>query len=133
MDEQIANIPDWLAGVISLFILAVSLAIYGAHAYLLGRLFKKANIETWRAWVPLYQYVPLLKLGGQKGFWAFFLVVPGISVVSSIFIYIAMYNIGLKMGKKSWFVLLGMFVPVLWVGWLGLDSSKWPDKKTVKD
>jgi len=131
MDEQIATIPDWLLGVIALFILAMSLITYSIHAYLLARLFKKAGVETWKAWIPLYQYKPLLEMGGQKGFWAFFIIVPGISVAASVFIYVAMYNIGLSMGKKAWFVLLGIVIPIVWVGWLGLDNSKWPGKNTT--
>ena len=129
VNDSTSAVPAVLIGAIALFILAISVLIYLIHAYLLARLFKKAGVEAWKAWIPIYQYWPLLEMGGQRGFWAIFLLIPLVNLVSGVFIYIAMYHIGVTLGKEKWFVLIGISTPLLWVGWLGLDGSKWPSKK----
>ena len=58
------------------------------------------------------------------------LVLFGILIIV-IFIIIAMYEIGLKLGKSGAFVLLAIFVPIVWMIWLAFDSSTWPGKKAV--
>ena len=110
---------------ISLFILLVALVAYIIYAFLLSRIFKKAGVESWKAWVPVYNVWKILEIGGQKGFWAILAFVPIINIASMIFTYIAMYHIGLKLGKKDWFILLAIFIPIVWYGWLALDGSKW--------
>jgi len=39
--------------------------------------------------------------------------------------YIAMYNISLKFGKESTFVLWAIFLPIVWLIWLAVDKSVW--------
>jgi len=113
-----------------LFFLAVAYAI---SAWLLGRIFKKAGVPQWIAWVPIYNSWKLLEIGGQPGFWAALGLIPFVNIVSIIFTYIAMYHIGKKLGKEDWFVVLAIFVPIVWIVWLAFDDSKWPsDKKSAK-
>lgn len=113
------------------FLLFILIASYAVSAFLLGRLFKKADVSQWIAWVPVYNTWKLLELGGQQGFWAILALIPFVSFVSLIFTYIAMFNIGKKLGKDDWFVLLAIFVPIVWLIWLGFDDSKWPTKKKL--
>lgn len=105
--------------------LIITLVIYVVHAFLLGRILKKAGVPQWVAWVPFYNSWKLLELGNQPGFWAVLAIIPGVNIVSAVFVYIAMYHIGLKLQKEGWFVLLAIFVPIAWLIWLGFDSSKW--------
>jgi hypothetical protein len=102
--------------------------VYVIISLLLGRIFKKAGVPSWIAWVPFYNTWKLLELGEQQGFWAVLAIVPIVNYVAIVFLYIAMYKIGLKFGKQSWFVLLGIFVPVVWYAWLAFDDSKWSPK-----
>lgn len=111
--------------IFSLFIVLIS---YVVHALLLGRIFKKADIEQWIAWVPFYNTWKTLELGGQQGFWSVLMIIPFVNIVSAIFLYIAMYNIGLKLQKEGWFVLLAIFLPIVWLIWLAFDSSTWNEK-----
>jgi hypothetical protein len=118
-------------GAFFLFMLVAIIASYAVGAFLLGRLFKKAGIPQWTAWVPIYNTWKLLEMGGQQGFWAVLALIPFVNFVSIIFMYIAMYDIGKKLGKEGWFVVLAIFVPIVWLIWLGFDDSKWPaDKKS---
>lgn len=110
-------------------VLIIAIVSYAITAFLLGRIFKKAGVPQWVAWVPIYNTWKLLELGDQPGFWAVLGLLPFINIVTIVFMYIAMYKIGLKLGKEKWFVLLAIFVPIVWMIWLGFDSSKWPAEK----
>jgi hypothetical protein len=106
-------------------------AIYVVHAYLLSRVFKKAGVDQWIAWVPFYNSWKLLELGGQQGFWAVLAILPIVNYVSAVFMYIAMYHIGLKFGKDGAWVVLAIFLPTVWLAILAFDSSKWNSKKVT--
>lgn len=114
-----------------LIFLAVLAVAYVVYSLLIACIFKKADIPQWIAWVPFYNTWKMLELGDQQGFWAVLAIVPLVNYVAAVFLYIAMYRIGLKFGKGSWFVVLAIFVPIVWYVWLALDSSKW-SPKTVK-
>ena len=98
---------------------------YIVISFLLGRIFKKAGIQSWIAWVPFYSSWKLLEMGGQKGFWAIFAAIPLVQLVATVFIYMAMYNIGLKFGKTGSFVVYAVFLPLIWCILLAFDKSKW--------
>lgn len=108
-----------------LFTLFFALIAYVLTALFLGRIFKKAGVASWIAWVPFYNSWKMLEIGGQQGFWAILTVLPIVQIVSAIFMYIAMYNIGLKLGKSGAFVVLGIFLPIVWLIWLAVDNSTW--------
>lgn len=115
--------------VIYAVILIVSAVLYALHAYLLGRIFKKAGVPAWKAWVPFYNSWVMLELGGQPGFWAVLAIIPLVNIAAVVFMYIAMYNIGLKLSKSGAFVLWGIFLPTVWYAWLAFDKSVWEDGK----
>lgn len=108
-----------------LFMLVMAVAMYVVMSLLTMRIFKKAGVEGWKAWVPFYNHWILLELGNQKGFWAVLTIVPLVNIVSAVFTYIAMYHIGLKFGKDGAFVLWAIFIPLVWYIWLAVDDSKW--------
>lgn len=115
------------------FIVITLIVVYIIYAFLLSRLFKKAGVKESIAWIPFYNHWKFLELGGQQGIWAVLYIVPLINIASLVFTYIAAYNVGLKLGKESWFVLLAIFFPLVWLIWLGFDDSKWTkESKAVK-
>ncbi|MDB5183707.1 MAG: hypothetical protein JWO07_388 [Candidatus Saccharibacteria bacterium] len=121
-----------IVGVVFLFLFLFSVIAYAVGAFLLGRNFKKAGEPQWVAWVPIYNTWKLLELGDQQGFWAVLALIPLVQLVSIVFVYMAMFKIGKKLGKEDWFVLLAIFLPIVWIIWLGFDDSKWQgDKKVV--
>lgn len=105
-----------------------SIGLYLAIALSLMSIFKKAGVKPWIAWIPFYNSWKLLEIGGQQGYWAILTIVPVVSIVSAIFIYIAMYHIGKKLGKDDTFVILGIFLPIVWYIWLAVDKSEWHDE-----
>lgn len=109
----------------ALLVTVIVLISYVVGAWLLGRIFKKAGVPQWIAWVPFYNVWKTLELGGQQGFWAVLAIIPVVNIVAAIFLYIAMYKIGLKFGKSGAFVLWAIFLPLVWYAWLAFDDSKW--------
>lgn len=107
----------------------VGLIAYVIGAIFLGMIFKKAGEPAWKAWVPIYNTWTLLQLGGQNGFWAVIALIPVVNIISAVFMYIAMYNIGKKLGKPDLFVLLAIFLPIVWMIWLAVDGSTWKGAK----
>ena len=85
-------------------------------------------MSSWKAWVPVYSSWILLELGGQRGYWAVILPIPAVNIVAILFMFMAMYTIGLKFGKEGAFVLLAIFLPIVWLIWLALDDSTWRSK-----
>lgn len=121
------NIAGALIGLLIQFIIYA--IIYVIYSLLLARIFKKAGLPQWIAWVPFYNSWKFLELGGQPGFWAVLIIVPILNIVSIVYMYIAMYYIGKNFGKSGAFVLWGIFIPMVWYIWLAVDSSKWGDRK----
>lgn len=113
-----------------LFMLLFALAAYVVNSIFLAMVFKKAGEEGWKAWVPLYNLWVLLELGEQPG-WISLLLLPAfipfigalIALVPVVYSAIAAYKIGLRFGKEGVFVLLYIFLPLVWVIWLAVDSK----------
>jgi hypothetical protein len=119
-----------LSGLI-LFLLIAMLIGYVITSFLLSRIFRKAGVAGWKAWVPVYNTWITYELGGQKGWWALILLVPVVSLVAVVFLYIALYEIGLRLGKDGYFVLWAIFLPIVWYVWLAFDQSTWKGKKVT--
>lgn len=112
---------------IALFMVAFLVGMYALYAIMLGKIFKKAGVESWKAWVPVYNNWIMLQLGGQQGWWAVLAFVPVANIVAGVFMYIAMYHIGRKLGKDGAFVLFAIFLSIVWLIWLAIDTSTWND------
>jgi len=104
---------------------------YVVYSIFLGMIFKKAGVPAWKAWVPVYNNWIILELGDQPGWWAVLSFIPFVNIVAVIFMYIAMYHIGLKLQKEGWFVLLAIFLPIVWLIWLALDKSTWEGRNVA--
>ncbi len=128
------NDPALVAGVImSFFIITLIFIVilYVFSAICLGRIFKKAGKEAWPAWVPFYNSWVLFELGDQKGYFSLFFLIPSVgSIIYMVFQFIAMYNVGLKLGKSGVFILWGIFLSPVWYAWLAFDKSKWNENPT---
>ena len=91
----------------------------------LSALFRKTGIEPWKAWVPFYSTYTWLRLGGQNGHWVWLSLVPYGSTVTSIFLYIGMYRTGKAFGKEAGFLVLGIFLPWVWLFILGFGRDEY--------
>ena len=110
----------------------IGIVFYAVFAFFLSKVFKKAGVEAWKAWVPVYNSWVFLELGGQKGWLALLSllsIIPFIGwiggIVTYVFMCIAAYHIGRKLQKEDWFVVLYILVSPVWLIWLAVDDSKW--------
>ncbi len=105
-------------------VLLIVVIVYVVSAIFLGMIFKKAGIESWKAWVPVYNNWVLLEMGGQHGWLSLLAFVPFGSLVTAVFMYIAMYHIAIKFGKDgTLFIVLAIVAPVVWYIWLAVDKT----------
>ncbi|CAN5340635.1 hypothetical protein BH09ACT1_BH09ACT1_11240 [soil metagenome] len=107
---------------------------YVVVSWFLMRVFRKAGIEGWKAWVPFYNYWVFLELGGQPGWLVILSVVPIASIIPAIFMCIAAFHIGAAFDKRDagWVVLFIFLAPV-WLGIIAFDSSRWdPARMSVR-
>lgn len=114
-----------------------ALLAYAVTAFFLMKIFEKAGVQdSWRAWVPVYNYMIFFKLGdlspwlvlyGLGG--AILLSWIGIGFIFSIALYVfsalAAYRIGMKFGKESTWVILYVFLAIVWMGILAFDKARW--------
>ncbi|HEY0965020.1 MAG TPA: DUF5684 domain-containing protein, partial [Candidatus Saccharimonadales bacterium] len=106
-----------IIGALVIYLVVFAVA-YVITAIFLGKIFKKAGTPSWIAWVPIYNSWKMLELGGQHGWWVLLSFVPFVNLASLVFMIIAMYHIGKKLGKEDWFVLLAIFLGPVWLIWL---------------
>lgn len=115
------------------FIVGIVVISYLINALLMSFIFKKAGIEQWRAWVPVYNTWVFLELGGQKGYYSLFALVSGIpflgfiaAIVYYVFLAIAASNIGNRFNKPGagWIVLF-IFLPLVWLAIVAFDKEQW--------
>jgi len=91
----------------------------------LSAVFRRTGVEPWKAWVPVYSNYTWLRLGGQNGHWAWAALIPYGGIVTSIFLYIGMHRTGIAFGKQTGFLVLGIFLPWVWVFMLGFGKDEY--------
>ncbi|OYW44139.1 hypothetical protein B7Z28_00300 [Candidatus Saccharibacteria bacterium 32-45-3] len=130
---------------------------YVLSSFLISRVFAKASVAQWKAWVPVVNNWTLYELGSQNGRWALAPLLPLLALpfiafeqtvmvaviilfvsyivafVSGIIMFLAMYDISRKFGKSEWFILWAIFLPLVWFAILGFDDSKWQGNLTKRE
>ena len=110
--------------IIIAFYIVVALGVYGA--------FQKAGQPGWAAFVPVYNFIIMLRVAGRPATWAWFLLLGFIPFLGSIALLvlgiIVLNDISLSFGQGSGFtvglVLLG---PIFWyILWLGPAQYQGP-------
>lgn len=120
---------------ISLVVLVGAIVAYAVNSFLLAKIFAKAGIEQWRAWVPIYSNWIFLELGGQKG-WIALLLLGGIipfvgfvaPIIAAVFLSIAAYRITLSLRGDGIWVVAYILIPVVWLAVFAFNDSTWEKK-----
>jgi hypothetical protein len=105
--------------------LVFGLAAYALGAWSLGTVFKKAGVEAWKAWVPVYSSIIVFKMGDQNPLWLITLIIPLVNIVAAVFMIIAVHNINLKFGRGAGSTVLYVFLPFVWSLVVGLGPDRW--------
>lgn len=129
LETTIASDGTAFAFLITVFIVFFIIAIvfYVINSLLLGLVFQKAGVASWKAWVPILNGWKLLEIGGQQGFWAVLAIVPVVNVISTVFVIIAMHNINLKLNYNIGMTVLAVFLPLIWLVVLAITKNPWND------
>ena len=114
-------------GVIVVIGLIFTIGFYVLNSIFLGKIFKKAGVESWKAWVPILNSWKMLEIGGKPGFWAILAIIPIVNLVAAIFMYIAIHNINLKIQYGVGMTILAIFFPMIWVIVAGVNKNPWND------
>jgi hypothetical protein len=115
-------------GALLLIWIIVLLAVYVVNSIFMMLIFKKAGVDGWKAWIPVYNSVKFFQLGGQNPLYILFYLIPFAGpILVIVFQIIAAHNIGLKLGKSSGYTVLYVFLPIVWQIILGVDKSTWKD------
>ncbi|MCL2869766.1 DUF5684 domain-containing protein [Candidatus Saccharibacteria bacterium] len=108
------------------FILVFIAAIYVFTAVFTSMIFKKAGVPTWKAWVPFLNNWKFFEIGGQTGALSLLSLIPWVGgVISMVFMCIAAYNIGLKLGKTGTWVVMYIFLSPVWLVIMGISKEPW--------
>ena len=136
-EQQAAVFGVALSVAVVAVIVAIALYIYTAIA--LSKMFKKAGINGWIAWVPFYNSWKFFEMGNFHGALSLISLgssIPVIGIIptlaSLVLVILAMNNIGKGFGKKGSFTVLGVLLPVIWFGILGFGKDKWSGKMYKK-
>lgn len=135
-------------------LLLLALAAYVIYSIFLSKIFKKASLPAWQAWVPFLNSWRTLELGGKKGYWialgigssisstisrnidndnalaisiVFYIIAIGLGIAYFVINLIALHNINLKMQYGAGMTVCAAFLPIVWVIVLGVSKNQWND------
>ena len=111
-----------------IFVLVAAVIGYVISSLLYMLIFKKAGIDTKKAWIPFYNRWTFFELGGQEGWKSLLTFVPYVGlIISLVFEVLAVIEISKKLDKSPAWSVLFIFAAPIWFLILGLDSSRWND------
>ena len=130
--SHITDANDTIFGMSIVFFLTIMLiavvAGYVISSIFYMLIFKKAGLDTKKAWIPFYNRWTFFELGGQEGWKSLLTFIPYVGVIiSAVFEIMAVIEISKKLGKSPYWAILFVFAIPVWFLILGLDSSRWND------
>jgi Family of unknown function (DUF5684) len=102
-------------GIVAIYLVVVLVLDYVLYGVALTLFFRKVGVEQWIAWVPYYRYWKWLEVGGQYGAFVLFSLVPYGNYVTRVFLSIGMWRTGRAFGKDAGMLVLGIFLPFVWL------------------
>ncbi len=123
--------------ILGLFGFLFAIVAYVISAFLLSKVFEKAGVQgKWRAWVPIYNYLVLAKLGDFSPWVILGLVVasaiPVLQYLAGLALLVALimvaYRVNAKFGRDWPILLLFILGPLgqwIWLGILAFGSNPW--------
>ncbi len=99
-----------------IFLVLVLASFFG-----LSKLFAKAGLDSWKAWVPVYNFYILSKLLGKPSWWCLIMIVPGVNI---LMYGVFGFNVARAFNKPSNSDLLfASLLPYIFFVKLGFDDS----------
>lgn len=99
-----------------IFLALVLISFFG-----LNKLFSKAGVESWKAWIPFYNFYVLAKLLDKPWWWCLIMLVPGVNI---IMYGVYGFNTARAFNKPSnQDLLFASVLPYIFFVKLGLDDT----------
>lgn len=115
-------------------IMMISLGVYILTSIAKMKIFEKAGLPGWKAWVPIYREWKFLELGGYSGALIFLAFVPFFGGIAlSVAMCLAANEISKKLDKSDIFILFplgfitGGITTIIWYYIAGFSNSTWND------
>lgn len=116
------------------FILIISIGVYVLTSIAKMKIFEKAGLPGWKAWVPIYRKWKFLELGGYSGALIFLAFIPFFGGIAlSVAMCLAANEISKKLDKSDIFILFplgfitGGITTIIWYYIAGFSKSTWND------
>lgn len=84
------------------------------------KIFVKANEPGWAAIVPIYNIVILLKICGKPIWWIVLFIIPLVSIVAAILIYVSFAK---SFGKSTGFAIGMLLLPFIFFPMLAFSDA----------
>lgn len=95
------------------FILIVCIISYVINSVALMRIFEKAYVEKWKAWVPFVNTWFFFEIVGFPGWMVLLSFVPFVNFAIVVVSFIANYRLPICFGKSSGWGVLSIFFPTI--------------------
>lgn len=132
-DAQASGLIAFLLAYLFMF-LVLAIGIYIATSIASMKIFQKAGLPGWKAWVPFYNNWIFLQLGGYNGALSLLSLIPyGGVIVLFILMCFSANEISKKLGKSDIFILFPLGVvsfgitTMIWLFMAGFGKSEWTD------
>ena len=114
-------------------IFLIAIAGYVIGSLFMMKVFEKAGVQgKWRAWVPVYSSMVFFKLGDISPWLVFgglLVWIPFlgwlVGLAMAVLGVLAAWRVGLKLQKEAVWIVLYIFLPIVWLGILAFDKSRW--------
>jgi hypothetical protein len=100
----------------------IYLAIFVLYVVGLWMVFVKAGEEGWKAIIPIWNTLIVLKLVGRDWWWILLLLIPFVNIV--IWIIVSL-DLAKSFGRGTGFGLGLAFIPIVWYPLLGFGPEKY--------
>lgn len=127
------------------FIFFLAGAVYVINSIALAKMFKKAGVEGWKAWIPICNQVFLCQIVGVSPWWILITYIIGtilyvipyagiLSTAATIYFNVLLsISTARSYGKQDSFgILLFFFTPICYLI-LAFDGSQYVGKRPMKD
>ena len=108
----------------------IYLAIYVLYVAGLWMTFVKANEDGWKAIIPIWNVLIVLKIVGREWWWILLMLIPIVNIVVWIIVSL---DLAKSFGRGTGFGLGLAFIPIVWYPLLGFgqDSYRGPANATA--
>jgi hypothetical protein len=108
------------AGVAIGVIIYIAVIVFEIAA--LWQVFVKASEAGWKAIIPIWNTLIVLKISGRPWWWIFLFLIPIVNIVVYIILY---YNLAKSFAKSTGFAVGLIILPFIFIPIMGFGSSQY--------